>query len=62
MVSRQDDPRAAKETGTQTGCLCNAMQRDMPGGQPGAEELGMHSEETYSADKFAAKECFRGDS
>lgn len=42
--------------------LCKAMQRDMAGGQPGAEKLGMHSEETYSEDKFTAKECFRGES
>lgn len=42
--------------------LRKAIQRDMAGGQPGAEELGMHSEETDGADKFAAEECFRGDS
>lgn len=30
------------------------MQRDMAGGQPGAQKPGMYLE-TYTADKFAAK-------
>jgi len=57
MAPRQGDPGAAKETGTRAG-----TQRGTAGGQPGAGQPGMHSDQTCSADKFAAKECLRDDS